>query len=115
MYAHFAPVVDTWIWRGRSGTAYRHYVYPIDAMPAVRSAVYVLVRLDPGRGYRPIYVGQFGGEDGGRAARPSRTLLGGATHVHLNVDGKSAEDRDAIMEDLRAALTPHANELRSAG
>ena len=115
MYAHFAPVVDTWIWRGQSGTAYRHYVYPIDAMPAVRSAVYVLVRRDAGHGYRPIHVGQFGGDDGERVARPSRALLGGATHVHLNVDGRTAADRDAIMDDLRAALTPHVGQLRSAG
>ena len=114
MYANFAPVVDTWIWRGRSGTAYRHYVYPIDAMPAVRSAVYVLVRHDEGRGYRPIYAGEFGGEDGDRAARPSRALLGGATHVHLNVDGRTSEDRHAILDDLRAALTPHAVDVRSA-
>ena len=115
MYAQFAPVVDTWIWRGRSGTTYRHYVYPIDAMPAVRSAVYVLVRVDGGHGYRPIYVGEFGGDDSGRGARPSRALLGGATHVHLNVDGRTAPDRHAIAEDLRAALTPSTAEVRSAG
>lgn len=114
MFANFAPVVDTWAWRGRSGAAYRHYVYAIGAKPAARNAVYVLCDVDETGRYRALYIGETGADEEGRSAPPSRALLAGATHIHLNFDGATAQERCAIVADLRAELTPQALDIRTA-
>ena len=114
MFANFVPVVDSWAWRGRSGAVYRHYVYAIGSMPAARSAVFVLAHLDDQGRYHPLYVGEFGGAERVGAPRLSRALLSGATHVHFNFQGSTDDERHAIAEDLREALTPQSVEVRSA-
>ena len=93
-------------WRGASGRAYVHSVYPLYDCPPLPAATYVLVRRDGDGRAMALHVGQLCQEaptlNLAQVRQQAATLGAQEVHVHLlAADHKSGL---AVEQDLKAVM-----------
>lgn len=92
-----------WYWRGRSGTAYIHSIYPADFCPPLPGAVYVAVRSIGGI-RRACAVGRFSrSPDGGHK---EAVFPEGCNEIHVHLLAREEEAAEQVRHDLAEALAP---------
>jgi hypothetical protein len=92
-------------WRGASGRRHLHTVYTLIGCPALPQANYILVRRHDDGSRTPLLFGQTKDD----AATLNLAHLRhegaklGANEVHVHLLAESADQRDQVEADLRAA------------
>ena len=100
-----------WYWRGASGRRYIHSIYAADACPPLPGAVYVAVCRNGGE-CRAVAVGRLSSFwDGSLAGLAGAGLAGvDADEIHVHLLARNADEAEAVLDDLHAALEEHRTE-----
>jgi len=108
-------MADTITWKGKSGTEYKYWIYPIGATFKDAPGNYMFIKETQPNTFWPIYIGETESL-ADRLQNPEThhkracTKREGATHLcaHINSSGEKA--RLAEEEDLIKAYGPRCND-----